>query len=341
MGRYVPELSGLSHIIQAVVNMKKILFIIILLVNVHIAKAQQDAQFSQYLFNGIYVNPAYAGYKEQLNIQGFYRDQWTGFPGAPQTMSIAIDAIANDNKVGLAFQVSGDRLGAQSNLGAYASYAYRLRMNSEGSARLAFGLSFGFVQLGVDGSKLNPDDPEPYQPSGFQGKVMPDARTGVYYADDNFFVGLSADNLVSQFFKVGSYSFIPQPKPHYYLTAGTLVPLSEDILLKPSFLLKDDRAGPTSLDLTTFLIWHENFWIGCSYRTDVKLYNKRNLQKGLTQNNSIVGTIQLFSFKNFRIGYSYDMAIGALQGYTGGTHEISLGYFFPSKSSRMFTPRYF
>ena len=243
------------------VNMKRIILIVVLLVTARVVKAQQDAQFSQYMFNGVYVNPAYAGYKEQLNIQGFYRDQWTGFPGAPKTMSLAIDAIANDNKVGLAFQVSNDRLGAQSNLGAYASYAYRLQMNPEGSARLAFGLSFGFVQLGIDGSKLNPDDPEPYQPLGFQGKVMPDARTGAYYADDKFCVGLSADNLVSQFFKVGSYSFIPQPKPHYYLTAGTLVSLSEDILLKPSFLLKDDRAGPTILDFTTFLIWHEIFLV--------------------------------------------------------------------------------
>src|SRR5579862_2858224 len=116
--------------------MKKILILFAMLfAGIHLCQAQQDAQFSQYMFNGIYINPAYAGYREQLNVQGFFRDQWTGIPGAPQTQSIAVDAIANDNKVGLAFQLSNDQLGAQSNLGAYGSYAYRLQMNDDGSSR--------------------------------------------------------------------------------------------------------------------------------------------------------------------------------------------------------------
>ncbi|WP_183558318.1 type IX secretion system membrane protein PorP/SprF [Mucilaginibacter sp. SP1R1] len=322
--------------------MKKISILLILAVfSVQLVSAQQDAQFSQYMFNGIYINPAYAGYKEQLNIQSFYRSQWTGIPGAPKTISLAVDAIANDNKVGLALQVSSDRLGAQSNLAAYANYAYRLQMNDDGSARLALGLGVGAIQLGIDGSKLNPNDPEPYQPLGMQSTIVADARTGVYYSDNRYYAGLSADNLVSQFFKVNSYSFIPQPKPHYYLTAGMLVPLSEDLLLKPSFLLKDDMAGPTSLDLSAFFILGDKIWIGCSYRTGVKLYEKSYLQSDLTSDNSLVAAVQLFSLKNFRIGYAYDISIGPLQGYSNGTHEISIGYFFDTKSSRMLTPRYF
>lgn len=323
--------------------MKKLIFLftslIVLFVNQVLA--QQDAQFSQYMFNGIYINPAYAGYREQLNLHAFYRSQWTGIDGAPKTMSLAVDAVANDGNVGLAFQVSSDRLGAQRNLSAYASYAYRIRLNADGSSRLAFGVSAGIVQLGIDGALLNPNDPEPYQPVGLQSTVVPDARAGVYFANDRFYAGFSVDNLVSQYIDIDRYAFIPQPKPHYYLTAGVLVPLSTDILLKPSFLLKDDRGGPTSLDLNAFFILAQKFWIGGSYRTGVKLYDKSYLQKDLTPINSAVAAIQIFPSSNLRIGYAYDFSIGPLQGYSSGTHEISIGYFFNRKNARMFTPRYF
>lgn len=337
--------SGLKYsviVVNIVIEMRKILVLFVVILGaVQMVKAQQDAQFSQYMFNGIYINPAYAGYREQLNAQGFYRNQWTGIPGGPQTGSVVIDAIANDNRVGLAFQLSDDRLGAQSNLAAYGNYAYRIQMNADETARLAFGVGLGFVQLGIDGSKLNPNDPEPYQPTGVQSKTMADARMGAYYSDNKFYVGLSADNLISQFYKVPSSSYIPQPKPHYYFTAGMLVPLSEEVQVKPSFLLKDDRGGPTSLDLTAFLILKESLAIGCSYRTGVKLYSKSYLQSDLSQANSLVIAAQIYTIQSFRIGYAYDISVGPLAGYSAGTHEISIGYFFGRRSSRMLTPRYF
>lgn len=304
-------------------------------------QAQQDAQFSQYMFNGIYINPAYAGYREQLNVHAFYRNQWTGIDGAPQTISAAIDAIANDGNVGLALQLSSDRIGAQRNQAAYASYAYRIRTNEDGGSRLAFGVGVGAVQLGINGALLNPNDPEIYQPVGMQSTIVPDARAGVYYSNDRFYIGLSADNLISQYIDIDKYAFIPKPKPHYYLTAGMLVPLSQDMLIKPSFLVKDDRGGPTSLDLNAFLIMNDRLWLGGSYRTGVKLYNKNYLQKDLSSLNSAVAAIQVFATTNLRIGYAYDFSIGALQGYSGGTHEISINYFFNKRNTRMLSPRYF
>jgi type IX secretion system PorP/SprF family membrane protein len=322
-------------------KMKKILLIILLILGGLLAKAQQDAQFSQYMFNGIYINPAYAGYKERLNVHAFYRNQWTGIAGSPSTMSIAIDAIANDGNVGLALQISSDRLGAQRNLAAYANYAYRLSMNADGSSRLAFGLGVGAVQLGIDGSLLNPNDFEVNQPIGIQSTIVPDARAGIYFANDRFYAGLSADNLVSQYVDIDRYAFIAQPKPHYYLTAGILVPLNEDIQIKPSLLLKDDRGGPTSLDLNAFVILGDKFWIGGAYRTGVKLYNKDYLQKDLSKLNSAVAAVQIFPSSTLRIGYAYDFSIGPLQGYSGGTHEISVGYQFDRKNIRMGTPRIF
>ncbi len=162
-----------------------------------LASAQQDAQFSQYMFNGIYINPAYAGYKEVLNLHGYYRAQWTGVEGAPRSFSIAGDGIINDGNVGLALQIASDKLGAQSTQSVYASYAYRIRMNEDGTARLAFGISGGLVQLGINGALLSTQDPELDMPGGTQSTVVPDARAGVFYADERFYAGFSVDNLLS------------------------------------------------------------------------------------------------------------------------------------------------
>jgi type IX secretion system PorP/SprF family membrane protein len=303
--------------------------------------AQQDAQYSQYMFNGIYINPAYAGYKEVLNVHSFYRSQWTGITGAPRSMSLAVDAIANSGNVGLALQVASDKLGAQTNLSIYGNYSYRIRMNDDGSSRLALGLGVGMVQLGIDGSLLNPNNPEPNQPVGMQSTIVPDARAGVYFANDKFYAGFSADNLIATYIDIDRYAFIPQPKPHYYLTAGALFPLSEDFQVKPSFLLKDDRGGPTSLDLNAFLMIKDFIWVGGSYRTGVKLYDKSYLQRDLTPRNSAVAAIQIFPSEKLRIGYGYDFSIGPLQGYSSGTHEISIAYSFIRQNLRLATPRVF
>jgi len=323
--------------------MKKLIWLIaglFLLLSQQVS-AQQDAQYSQYMFNGIYINPAYAGYKEVLNVHSFYRSQWTGITGAPRSMSLAVDAIANSGNVGLALQVASDKLGAQTNLSIYGNYAYRIRMNDDGSSRLALGLGLGMVQLGIDGSLLNPNNPEPNQPVGMQSTIVPDARAGVYFSNDKFYAGFSADNLIATYIDIDRYAFIPQPKPHYYLTAGALFPLSEDFQVKPSFLLKDDRGGPTSLDLNAFLMIKDFIWVGGSYRTGVKLYDKSYLQRDLTPRNSAVAAIQIFPSEKLRIGYGYDFSIGPLQGYSGGTHEISIAYSFIRQNIRLATPRVF
>jgi type IX secretion system PorP/SprF family membrane protein len=321
--------------------MKRFLVIAILLLSTRALYAQQDAQQSQYMFNGIYINPAYAGYKENLNFHSYFRSQWTGIEGAPKSMSLAVDAIANNGNVGLALQISNDRLGAQTNLSAYANYAYRLRMNNEGTSRLAFGLGIGAMQLGINGALLNPNDPEPNLVTGMQSTIVPDGRIGVFYSDDKYYAGLSADNLISQFINVRNRGYIAQPKPHYYLTGGALFPLSEDVMIKPSILLKDDAGGPTSLDLNAFIMFGQRFWVGGSYRSGVKLYQKSYLQTDLSNLNSFVAAMELFPLENLRVGYAYDVSIGPLKGYSGGSHEISIGFYIKTQKTRMLTPRYF
>lgn len=324
--------------------MKKRIILFVLIVFAQIVKGQQDAQYSQYMFNGIYINPAYAGYKEELNLHSFYRNQWTGIKGSPKSMSLAVDAIANDGNVGLALQVSSDKLGAQSSIAAYANYAYRLRVGNSESSRLALGVGFGVVQNGIDGNMLDPIDyGDGRIPVGMQKNILPDARAGVFYANDRWYGGFSVDNLIAQYTvkQNNDAAYYPTPKAHYYLTGGVLLPLNEMVQLKPSFLLKDDRGGPTSLDLNAFVLLADRIWIGGSYRTAVKLYDKSYLQKDLDMKNSIVAMTEIYATPKLRIGYAFDYSISGLSGYSGGSHEISIGFYIKPKNVRMLTPRYF
>ncbi|QHS63611.1 PorP/SprF family type IX secretion system membrane protein [Chitinophaga agri] len=328
--------------------MKRSIILMMLLLLGKLSFAQQDAQFSQYMFNGIYVNPGYAGYKEALNIHGYYRNQWTGIEGAPRSFSIAVDNIAADGNVGWGVQIMSDRLGAQSNESIYANYAYRIRTNEDGTARLSFGLSAGLVQLGINGKMLWTQDPETEIIPGVIKTMVPDARAGIYYADQQFYAGISVDNLVSPHVNKSKYAFIPQPRPHYYLTAGMMLPVNEQVRLKPSFLLKDDRGGPTSLDLNLFLLFKEMLWVGGGYRTRVDLYSKAYLQKTLVTANAAIAAVEVFPTPNLRVGYAYDFSIGPLQSYTSGTHELSIGYSLGSilgnsggSKSRVECPKFF
>lgn len=324
--------------------MKKLVISILLLLPALISFGQNDAQYSQYMFNGIYINPAYAGYKEELNVHSFYRSQWTGMEGAPESMSLAVDAIANNKNVGLAFQIASDRIGAQSNLSVYANYAYRLRAGNSEDSRLAFGLGIGLMRLGLDGNKLQPvDGGDEYIPPGMQSTIIPDARTGVFYSDDRFYAGFSVDNLVARLLDANKDKnvLVPTPKPHLYLTGGTLIPMSQGIQLKPSFLLKDDLGGPTSLDLNTFVLLFDRIWLGASYRTAVNLYPKDYLDQSFSKSNSVVGLVELFAGDRIRIGYAFDYSLGKLQGYSGGSHELSVGFYLKGRTVRMLSPRYF
>lgn len=326
--------------------MKKTFILFLLTLFAFAVQAQQDAQYSQYMFNGIYINPAYAGYKEQLNMHSFYRNQWTGISGSPKSMSLAVDAIANDGNVGLALQVAADKLGAESSVSAYGNYAYRLRVGNSENSRLAFGLGVGVMQQRLDGDKLHARDAgdEMILKTGNESVFVPDARAGVFYSDDRYYAGFSADNLIAQYIinKKNLSIYFQTPKTHFYLTAGMLLPINQDVQLKPSFLLKDDRGGPTSLDINTFVLFGNKIWIGGSYRTAVKLYNKSYLQNDLQKTNSVVGMIEFFATDNIRVGYAYDQTLSKLSGYSGGSHEISIGITLKANQMvRMLTPRYF
>ena len=324
--------------------MKKTILISLFWLLCLFAKAQQDAQYSQYMFNGIYINPAYSGYKQELNIHSFYRNQWVGVKGSPKSMSLALDASLNNANVGLAFLLGADRLGAQSSLSFYANYAYRVRLGNDEDTRLAFGVGGGLIQHGLDGNQLiSTEINDSFVPVGYKTSLLPDARLGVFFSTNKFYFGASADNLLAQYMsKQGNdEAYYPTPKPHYYLTAGVLLPVNEVIQFKPSFLLKDDRGGPTSLDLSAFVLISDKIWLGGSYRTAVKVYDKSYLQKDLMLKSAIVGMTEFYVSPKLRIGYAYDYSLTKISSYTGASHEISVGFYFSKKEVRMYSPRFF
>jgi type IX secretion system PorP/SprF family membrane protein len=324
--------------------MKKTILIFFLLVCSFALKAQQTAQFSQYMFNGIYINPAYAGYKEELNLHSFYRNQWVGIEGSPKSMSLALDAIANNGNVGLALQLSSDKLGAQSTVAGYMNYSYRIRLSESEDQRLAFGIGAGIIRNNIDGTMLEAIDLNDTRiPLDYQSNTLPDFRAGAFYSNSRWYAGFSADNLLAQYVSKkrtnGIYSITP--KPHFYLTAGALLPINEFMQLKPSFLLKDDRGGPTTLDLNAFLLLADKVWIGGSYRKGVNIYDKSYLQKDLLKKNALVGMTELFVSPQIRLGYAFDYSLTQINGYVGGSHEISIGFYFKPKLLGMLSPRYF
>jgi type IX secretion system PorP/SprF family membrane protein len=330
-------LQWLCHPIKSEAMMKKIYLTLLAIVLAKSGNAQQDSQFTQYVFNGLHINPAYAGYKNDLYLQSFIRSQWVGVKGAPRSLSISGDAATNSGNVGIGLIVSSDQLGAQSNLSTYANYAYKIRLGYDEDSRLSFGIAAGFMQLGLRGDKLNAIEGDDLSiPTSDLTRVLPDARFGIFYSGPKYFAGVSATNMLAKYADRNNTSnlLVTVPQPHIYLTAGGLFPLSDGLVLKPTFLLKDDRRGPTSLDVNSFFLLNEKVWLGAFYRTSVTLYNKDNLQNDLIKKSAFGAMFELFVSENLRLGYSCDFSLNALRGYNFGSHEISVGVYVNKRDTR-------
>ncbi|ATL48278.1 hypothetical protein COR50_14505 [Chitinophaga caeni] len=312
---------------------------------------QQNVQFSQYIFNMLSVNPAYAGYKEDVYANAFYRKQWVDFPGGPQTGGLSVDGSLNasrDQRVGLGLQVMYDKLGPQDATSIYGMYAYRIPLNEDGDKRLCFGVGAGVTQYGIDGAALvYNDENDPSIPLGRASQWVPDARFGVYFYSSRFYVGASVMDLFSLYSDASRYYWSGyeyktiRKTQHLYVNAGAMFELSEHVKLKPSFLIKEDFKGPTNLDLNAMLLIVDRLWIGGSYRTGVKIWNKPALDKNLEQVDAASAIVQFNITKQVRLGYAYDLTISKLSSAQSGSHEISIGYLFSGKRPRVNSPRYF
>src|SRR5690606_27225131 len=172
--------------------------------------------------------------------------------------------------------VNSDKIGAQSNLGIHGGYAYHVLIDDYTNKKLSFGLNIGLQQTAIDGKAFDANEAgDEYIPAGNESTIVPDARLGILFSSRHFFTGVSASNILSGL-SLGQKEndWHTGLKPHLYFLGGLIVKASDDLIIKPMFLLKDDFGGPTNLDINGFILLKEKIWIGAMYRTSVKLYDK-------------------------------------------------------------------
>lgn len=286
--------------------------------------AQQEAMYSQYMFNTMAVNPSYAGSREVFSMTALARAQWVGIEGAPVSQTLSMDAPIRNKKVGVGMIIFNDRIGLTHNVGAHGSYAYRVRMKR---ATLSMGLKLGMVQYNATLTQARLSVGTPTDDQGFSNNIrvwIPSAGAGFYINSDKYYFGASIPNLYSsQWTRTGDVKV--NKYDHIFAMAGYVFKVSPDIRVKPSFLMKYVNGAPIELDINTNVWFYERFGFGLSYRTG----------------DAIVGMFEIQVQNNFRVGYSYDYTITALQKYTTGSHELMLRYEFGVGKDRVITPRYF
>jgi type IX secretion system PorP/SprF family membrane protein len=316
---------GTEKLLKSTIGkMKNIISFLFLVIGLS-THAQQDPLFTQYMFNKLLVNPAYAGSQEELSIDLLSRIQWVGIDGAPRTTSIAAHTLLKESKVGLGLYMVRDELGPTINQGIMGTYSYRIRTNN---GWFSFGIQGGIKYFDFDWNAIRARDPDPmFYPQDVK-KITPDANIGVYYQTPRFFAGLSSKQLLENEYGVGEVNgetTFSRLARHYYGMAGTVIPFNDKILFRPSLLAKFVKDAPVQMDFNASFLFSDIFWIGASFRTE-----------------KAVVFLTEFRLNHFlRLGYSFDLYLNELQLHNKGSHEFRLGFIIGSHKTRMKTPRYF
>ncbi|SIS49363.1 type IX secretion system membrane protein, PorP/SprF family [Zobellia uliginosa] len=290
---------------------------------------QQDAQYTQYMYNTISVNPAYAGSRGVFSIAALHRSQWVGLDGAPTTQTLNFHTPVS-NKVGLGLSVVNDEIGNGTNQDTYvdAAFSYTVKTSDEG--KLSFGLKAGGHLLSVDFSKLRNYGAESNLPN-IDNKFSPNIGAGVYYHTDHFYAGLSVPNfLQTEHFdnsNTDSSSFLAEERMNLYFITGYVFDVNQRWKFKPAALVKAVKGAPLQIDLSANFLFNDKFSLGAAYRWDAALS-------------------ALFGFQlsdQFMVGVAYDREVtdlGATR-FNDGSFEIFLRYEFLNRYKRVITPRFF
>jgi type IX secretion system PorP/SprF family membrane protein len=288
--------------------------------------AQQDPQFTQYMFNMLSLNPAYAGSADRVELKGLTRHQWVGFEGAPTTQTLTVHSPLMYESVGIGGTIMRDTHGPVTQYTFMADIAYRIFM---GDAKLAFGLKGGLNYLQGEFANLNPlDGGDQVFQQNVNTKLDPQFGFGIMYYSDRYYIGLSTPKLLrTEFFETDSLAFVSSPgqRPHYFLSGGYVFDMGTYHKFKPTFLVKAVQGAPISFDISANFLFYEKFWLGAMYRHE-----------------DAVGVMAQYHITNdFTVGYAYDYPLSTLRNYSGGSHEIMLGFAFGNKTKGIRSPRYF
>lgn len=318
--------------------MKKHLILILVCISFAIStQAQQDAQYSMYMFNGLYLNPAYAGSQEVISTTALYRHQWVGVEGAPRSASFAIHSPFKRDQYALGGIVSFDKLGLDQTYSAYLSYAYRLRFKK--GMKLSFGIQAGgqYYQSNLQKADL-PGTPFDISFSENRSLFLPNVGFGVYFYSKKFYAGVSVPHIINMSLSEAwstsqNRKTVAKMYNHYLFTAGGVIGRDESkVKFKPSTLVKYVAGAPVNWDITASFLFINRLWVGASYRL--------GLDKSGLRGNRIIGLAEFKITPQLRVGYAYDYDVDNLRSLNFGSHEIMLGYDFGFDKTRFVTPRY-
>ncbi len=285
--------------------------------------AQQDAQFTQYMYNTININPAYAGSRGVLSIFALHRTQWVGLEGAPVTNTISINTPFNGTNLGLGVSLVNDKIGPTIENTFSADLSYTIHTSE--TFKLSFGIKATANLFDLDITKLDPVNISDPALQNIKNKFSPNIGGGIYLHSNKAYIGLSAPNFIETNRYNVNEVVILKEKMHYYLIAGYVFDLSDSVKFKPALLTKIVEGAPLQVDISGNFMINEKFVAGIAYRWSAAL-------------SAMVG----FQVSNcFQIGYGYDKETTTLDHYNSGSHEIFLRYELFNNISKMTTPRFF
>jgi len=278
--------------------------------------AQQLPQFTQYMYNTISINPAYAGSRERLNVAFLNRNQWLGVNGAPVTQTLTADTSIPNTNLGLGLSVIHDKLGYERTSYIYSDLSYSITMKQD--YRLSFGFKFGVSKYGIDPDLLM--DPsamgDQYLDNIFT-KWKPNFGAGIYYRSMDWFISLSSPRLLS-YTNTTDIEYVAFERVSYYLSGGYMLDFNPQLTFKPTFLVKYTNGAPISVDLTANFLVNEKLWLGLAYRVG----------------DALGGLFSIDATEDLKIGYAYEFNTTAINPYTSGSHEVFLIYQFDYPRSK-------
>ncbi len=290
--------------------------LIILFVGIGNMMAQQEPMFTQYMFNSLTINPAYAGTTETLNLNTLTRLQWVGLEGSPKTFSLTAHTPIEGRKIGLGITLVTDEIGPVNNTFFTINYAYRLRVTDD--LTLSMGLKGGISSYTVGLTDLSVIDPEDPQFQSNEKKISPNLGFGFYLYGDQYYVGFSAPKLIQTTVDDEYATDENQLKRHYFIAGGYNWQINSEWLLKPSLLTKIVAGSPVSNDITVQGLYNDLVGAGVMYRI------------GDAAGLFVFGKV----YKELQVGYGYEYSLNGLSGINSGTHEIMLTYDFDVTKER-------
>ena len=306
-------------------TMRTKIFLILLIFTSFVNFAQQDAQYTQYMYNTITINPAYAGSRGAFSIFAMHRTQWVGLDGAPVTNVASMNTPLNNSNLGLGVSFINDKIGPTNKNSISADLSYTIPTSE--NYKLSFGMKATANLFNLDITKLNPVVASPLDPSmqNIKNEFSPNIGAGIYLHSDKAYVGFSIPNFIESNRYDDNEVVIYKEKINYYLMAGYVFDLSSELKFKPAILSKLVVGAPLQVDISGNFLINDKFTIGLAYRWSAAL-------------SAIVG-FQVT--EGMYIGYGYDRETTKLNNYNSGSHEILLRYEIFKNNDKITTQRFF